>query len=121
MNNLSPGTEEGPRSKEPVVNIYPAQVNVFQVTEEQLDVLASNDHTLWASLFSACLSAFLTVLISLITLTGTTPTQSAVLLAVVIASGVLGLAFGGLGLREWRIRSRAVAEFKNRMRQRRQP
>ena len=88
---------------------------MFQVTEEQLDALASKDYTLWASLSTGCFSVFLTALIGLMTLTVKTPTESAILVAVVITCGILGLAFGGLGFREWRNRSVALDDFKNRL------
>lgn len=103
------------RKKSPfTVYSVPRQLNIFTVTEDELETLytAGNYKTLDVGLFSLCFGVVVAVGLTLATVDIPSNRTNAVFWAVLIVSLVISIFFGVRSIIAWRSAARRLADVK---------
>ena len=94
------------------VTVHPARVVIYQITEQDLDFFASGMRSVFTGLASSCLTLAISVSLLLALNSGIDQWLKTGMLSTVMATGLLGLVFGGLAAREFRSYRRKLRDFK---------
>lgn len=96
------------------VNAIPRHLNVYTVTEDELETLytAGNYKTLDVGLFSLSLGVLVTVLVTLGTVDIANARVNAIFWAVLLASVLASIFFGARAVIAWRSAARKLASIK---------
>ena len=95
-----------------LVTIYPGQVVMYQITEQDLDYFASGMRSVFTGLASSCVSVAISVGLLLALNSDVSERLESVMLGIVIATVILGLVFGGFAVREFWSYRRKLRVFK---------
>lgn len=94
------------------VTIYPGQVVMYQITEQDLDNFASGMRSVFTGLASSCVSIAISVGLLLALNSDISGRLESAMLGILTATALLGLVFGGFAVREFWSHRRKLRDFK---------
>lgn len=101
----------------PRILMLPAQVVMYQITEQDLDFFASGSRTIFTGLASCFITIAVSIVLSLILNDGINGGLETVMWIATGAVGALGLGSGVLAGREFRDHGRRLKDFKRKAKQ----